>query len=432
MSIIKIDAVERFDDKFDQLTGYSLDVPEVGEQIDGQALRIGGWVLGKASDAVKIQLRCNDNILRSSLVNIPRPDVAAYYQEVKQSKNSGFWTACSLLGTALNFEIIVEAVLDNQVVVPLGIIRGHRDPLISGFQPAINPLMVSSLGRTGTTILMLLLSEHPDIVVQRIYPYETRAASYWLHLLKVLSAPANHVESSHPDQYLENKFTIGHNPYYIEPVTDIGGLQDWFSQTYIKQLATFSQQSIQAFYQEVAKKQLQTQPVYFAEKYQPGHITWLAWELYPQTREIFLIRDFRDMICSMLAFNLRRGETDFWGYYGNNQLEFIEYIRESVLQVLQNWKMRSTKTILIRYEDLIWQPNPTLKKILDYLGLDSSANTIDRILEKTGRDTPELLNHRTSQNVASSIGRWRRDMDINIQKICNEMLGDLLKEFDYD
>ena len=34
-------------------------------------------------------------------------------------------------------------------------------------------------------------------------------------------------------------------------------------------------------------------------------------ELYPAARELFLVRDFRDMIASMQAYNARKGFGDF-------------------------------------------------------------------------------------------------------------------------
>ena len=34
-------------------------------------------------------------------------------------------------------------------------------------------------------------------------------------------------------------------------------------------------------------------------------------ELYPDSREVFLVRDFRDMVSSILAFNAKRGARGF-------------------------------------------------------------------------------------------------------------------------
>ena len=35
------------------------------------------------------------------------------------------------------------------------------------------------------------------------------------------------------------------------------------------------------------------------------------WELYPRAREVILVRDFRDMVSSMFAFNAKRGFQGF-------------------------------------------------------------------------------------------------------------------------
>ena len=47
---------------------------------------------------------------------------------------------------------------------------------------------------------------------------------------------------------------------------------------------------------------------FFAEK-SNLRVSSVAGELYPHGRELFLVRDFRDMVCSMFAFNAKRGVT---------------------------------------------------------------------------------------------------------------------------
>jgi hypothetical protein len=37
----------------------------------------------------------------------------------------------------------------------------------------------------------------------------------------------------------------------------------------------------------------------------------IARDLYPRANEIFLVRDFRDLICLVLAFNEKRGTVEF-------------------------------------------------------------------------------------------------------------------------
>jgi hypothetical protein len=66
--------------------------------------------------------------------------------------------------------------------------------------------------------------------------------------------------------------------------------------------------------------------------------------------------------------------------------------------------------------------------MLDALELDSSANIVDAMVKAGNETTPNVNAHRTSLDAASSIGRWKRDLEPRLQKMCDEALGALLDE----
>ena len=84
-----------------------------------------------------------------------------------------------------------------------------------------------------------------------------------------------------------------------------------FSLQFVEQAAAVCQSSVEKFYEEVASNQDQVCPAFFAEKQVPDEVPGILWELYRGTREIFVIRDFRDMLCSIRAFNAKRGFLGF-------------------------------------------------------------------------------------------------------------------------
>ncbi len=91
------------------------------------------------------------------------------------------------------------------------------------------------------------------------------------------------------------------------------------------------QDSIEDWYTTLARNQSQDAPVYFAEKHMwPNFLPVLTWELYPQAKEIFLVRDFRDMVCSILAFDRKRGYPGFGRPEGKSD---TDYVRDE----LQRW-----------------------------------------------------------------------------------------------
>lgn len=440
MALIEILGIHPHDLDRERLWGFHIDLPKRGTRADVYAIQVGGWVVGRESPAVAIELVYENVLVRQDPICMLRPDVVAKYPEVSGSEKCGFWIATGTLGIAPEFELRIDAVLGDKSRATLGVIHGRQQPLTSSFEPKVQPLMITSMGRTGTTWLMRLLGEHPQIVAHRVYPYETRAHRYWMNVLKVLSEPAFYYRRDDVDNLLPQISSIGYHPnYYYRPMdnpTSDGerSLSRWFGQIYVERLAAFCQQCTEAFYQEVARNQGQVNPLYFAEKQilESVHTRWLVKALYPQSREVFLFRDFRDMLCSILAFNAKRGYAAFGRDKVNSDVEFVRMLQLGGLRLLQEWKSRRASAHLLRYEDLVASPVESLRGILEYLGLDASLSTIKGIIQRTSEETPELRGHRTTPDAETSVGRWRRDLDASLKVVCDEVLGDLQRELGYE
>ena len=190
------------------------------------------------------------------------------------------------------------------------LISGQRRPLETGYAPRLQPLLVNSHGRTGTTLLMRMLSAHPGVVVYARPPYEARGGKYWLHVLKTLAAPTDaRTRVGAPMEFHREPLAAGGNPFYSAAFAAWPAVEAWSGSTYVTELAAFCQRSIDGWY--LATATAQEQPVgplvYFAEKHFPDAYPRLLRELYPGARELFLVRDFRDMLASMQAYNARKG-----------------------------------------------------------------------------------------------------------------------------
>jgi len=167
------------------------------------------------------------------------------------------------------------------------------------------------------------------------------------------------------------------------------------------------------------------------EKHLPGHSGQLIWELYPGAKEIFLMRDPRDMLASMLAFNEKRGRVDFGRQRVETDADFVRRLARGVSNVMENWQMRREQAHLVRYEDLVTSPESVLREILDYVGVDSSADMVQRVLRQASEPDSKLAFHMTSRDQGASIGRWERDLPGDIQTLCNEEFGTALVELGY-
>jgi hypothetical protein len=413
------------------LWGHAIDAPVAGERSESCVLRINGWALGKEAAAQEIQVESDFRLIRRTPVNIARPGVQEHFAHVPGAENSGFDTLISLIGLPLEFELTVRVVLQDKRRLPLRLIRGRRQPLSSPFQGGLRPLMVTSLGRTGTTWLMRLLSEHPRIVAYWEYPYELRAANYWMHMVKVLSEPANPYEFSTTNFWANRSCLVSH-PFFTSHLIKDPLLEEFFGRVYVESLAGFCQGSTDAFYRRVAESQGRSNVLYYAEKYHSGsHLPWVLWEFCPGVREVVLTRDPRDMVCSILAFNAKRGFAAFGREHARSDEQFIKQLRSDVEMLLRSWKSRADRAHLLRYEDLILTPETTLADLLRYLDLEADGGTIADMLEKASRETPELQGHRTSSDPRSSIGRWQRDLSPELKELCQATFGPVLAELGY-
>jgi hypothetical protein len=390
----------------DRVEAHTIDCPAVGDTIDEFAIAIGGWVLGHHLDVVEVEVEVEGQFVKSAPVELMRQGVAALYPERKGAP-CGYWIRLSVLGLPLFFEIVLVAVLVDGERLEIGRVVGSHQPLQSSASPKFRPLMVTSLGRTGTTWLMRLLAEHPQIVTYRQYPYETMAGRYWVQQLRQLSDP--------------------------EPVMQTSvALRQRLGPAHLARFAAFCQESIDDFYDVVAHAQDQPDATFFAEKYLPNGMPILMSELYPDAREVILVRDVRDVACSILAFNARRGYQDFGRELVATDADFFERLINDMSALARSWTTRAGRAHLVRYEDLILDPEPVVDGILDHVGLDGSEHVVTDMLGRASASLPELEAHRTSSDPSMSIGRWRSDLDPALMMTCRDSLDEALTAFGYE
>jgi hypothetical protein len=286
----------------------------------------------------------------------------------------------------------------------------------------------------GTTWLMRLLAHHPEIVVQPQYPYELGMAKYWAHLLRVAAGPADHIGSSHPETFTADTGHVGHNPYFGDFLAGSPALNHWLGVRNPAVLGAAAQQAVDEFYGEVAEAAAITSARFFAEKSLPDHVPDVLRDLYPAGRELILVRDIRDVICSAVAFDAKRGWRSFGRESLDDDLGFVSQLHMDLGRLVRSWQRRQSSALLVRYETLITEPARTLGEILGHLGLTRTPDAVAAVLDAAGATTPELDAHRTSADPAASIGRWRSDLakvHPDLPERCAELFSPLLAELGY-
>ena len=169
---------------------------------------------------------------------------------------------------------------------------------------------------------------------------------------------------------------------------------------------------------------------YFTEKnLQPE---WLFWEVYPRAREIFLVRDFRDVICSSLAANAKWGKRFFGRAHAADDRDYV-FVRAAMARpwILEPWRQRGERAHLVRYEELILDPEPVLRGVLEYLELDPSDSAIREMLRLAGATQAgeARSEHMTSSSAAASIGRWKTDLPAPLVEACDEAFAEFFAAF---
>lgn len=428
MSTVRVDRVSTADRTVPSLEAVHLARPLEGEEWRG-VLGVAGWAVGRRTAAVAVEIVREGRVLRSLPIEQRRPDIEAKHPGCPGAHRAGFVGVLSTLGLPAELRLDVRVVLDDSERVHVASIRGRRTPLRLDYQPELHPLLLTTMGRMGSTWMMTLLAAHPQIVVRRGYPYECRAAQYWLRLLKVLSEPGR--EPGPDGRAGATRSWVASNPFFAwdlahEPSPGEG--------LYVDRMAELCQRNIDAWYLAAARTQSKHGVRYFAEKFSRASLPVpLVEELYPKAKEIVLVRDFRDMVCSILAFDRKRG---FHGF-GRRESEPTEaYVRRlgrfaSGLQ--RHWESRSSRAHLVRYEDLVLRPESVLPDLLRYLELDASPSTVDEALEvaRGESEAPRYETHRTSASERGSVGRWRRELDPSLRRLIQEAFDPALEGFGY-
>ena len=431
MTLTRISAVDLHPAEGDDLWGFHLDAPEAGTESDAFAFDVRGWVLGRRERVTAVELKEGARLLWRTPTAIARPELGEIYAGAQGTDTAGFFTVVNSLNLGREFEVLVRARLEDRSRVTMATLRGTREPLRTGFDPAIDPLMVTTLGRTGSTILMKVLATHPAIAAYRPFEHEPRAATYWLGVMTTLTDPVSYRRQVNPSGTIDGTWWLGTEPPLPRRLRD-SALTRWMDIDAVRQVGAFCQSRIEALYAQVAAQAGRRDPRFFAEKYRPDRIPEMVWELYSGAREVILVRDFRDMVASMFAYNAKRGREGFRRAEFEDDAQYVvREIKGGVTALAAAWEARRDRAHLVRYEDLVLRPEETIASLLGYLGLDAAGEQIDAMVAALEARDEETEFHRTTPDPRASIGRWKKDLGDGARRACEEALAGELKTFGY-
>ena len=258
-----------------------------------------------------------------------------------------------------------------------------------------HPVIIGGCGRSGTTLLRVILDSHPGFCCgtesNLFLPRSIRPA------------------------VLAEAFDL--------PEAKIGGLLDWS-----KSLAQFIEKFFALYAQKCRKPR-------WCEK-TPDNIRQLPWifDHFPTARFIHVIRDGRDVVCSLRThprYEIVNGQR-----VERNTLNPLDACIDRWLETVPlglKWR-DDIRVHEILYEDLVEEPEPTLRRLFEFLEEPWDPRVLEFHLQQTGsRDAarnpqhPEIVQPLSS----ASIGRWKRDLTRDEIEHFKKRAGNLLIQLGY-
>jgi hypothetical protein len=430
VAVVEITAVEQATPA--GLRGAWLDEPIVDGESSTWSFNLRGWALGKDSAVESFAVLDGDRVLAEVPPNEVRPDVAESYPDAEGAENAGFQTLARAIELEPEFAIEVVARLADGTAQPLATVRGRRQPLAVERKPELRPVMLTTIGRSGSKWLAWLLSCHPSIVAFQPLVFEPRVMTYWATVFRSLTAPKSYLRQIHSERWDEPRWWLGDGATGLPAPVGLG-MAEWLGTDAVRSLAAHCQEQVEAFYLEVARRAEKPQALCFTEKCLLDPVLLdLTAEIFPGAREVILVRDFRDRLSSVFAWNEQHGDHGFGHEAEMSQAEYLAgHVRADAAGLLSRWRRKGDAAHLVRYEDLILEPEETLGGLLEFLGLEAGSGMVKATLETANQPNELLDTHRTVSDPAQTIGRWRRDLPAELAAECNEILAPLLSEFGY-
>lgn len=281
------------------------------------------------------------------------------------------------------------------------------------------PILLTSTGRSGTTMLMREFAHQPSIVVANTYPYEVQIASYYAATLEVLRRPRFQTDNDSL-VFAESAFNDMRampNPWNQPELSQVVGgpyLTRFMDETVPSRLAATFRGIVLEYYDMIKVSQDKLTVGYFAEKSQiDGTLRQATRDLFGGVKEIVLVRDPRDFLCSARDFWKMTVDHSFTMLLG--QIEKLRTIHAEA----------ADDVMFVRYEDLILSPVETRERIYRFLEIDPSE------VVEVPPDPDLLLNHATARDTIGSVGRWRRDLNPDDAAVCARACEDFMRTFGY-
>jgi Sulfotransferase family len=282
---------------------------------------------------------------------------------------------------------------------------------------------IVGVGRSGTTLLRLMLDSHPEMTI----PPET-------HFVPDLIEAFDDAEELEPSRVVA---IITSDRHWVDFDLDPAELEERLG----RMSELDATDALRAFYGVYAEKQGKPR---WGDK-TPIYVTDMAkiQGALPEARFVHLIRDGRDAALSRAKRSLKGGDTPI--------TRPAELWRSRILKA-RNQSRKLSHYTEVRYEDLVTDPEPTLRRVCEFIELPFDAAMLtyyeraEERLAEMAHDLPSdgrkperpgserLQAHAMTLQPPSreNLGKWKEEAAPEDVVAFEEVAGDLLDELGYE
>ena len=272
--------------------------------------------------------------------------------------------------------------------------------------------------RSGTTLLRLMLNNHPEVTV----PPECGFAM-WLHEI--------YVNTDFSDMTSIDDF--------LEKLSTVKKIETW--KINLAELKTFLIKNQPKNYQEIVPliyrhyaNSINNHPKWLGDKnnFYISYIETIK-KLLPDSKQIYIVRDGRDVACSYKDLASKKYDSIY-------APKLPSEIKEIATEWLNNNRLIKHEVdngaLLIRYEDLLHSPEVELNKVCEVLGLTYSFQLLNyhinnRIQEQEPKEFLQWKSKTLSPPDQGNIGKYRNILTKEEIQTFECIAGELLEEFGY-
>ena len=396
-----------------------LDAPVVGPDIRRVSLSLSGWIASRSEYLDRVWLAWRGNRIADAKIS-PRPDVGRVHPGRCEIVGFQIDALPLLFGEGEPLKIIVSTKSGRTTAlfeISLEFAPGReRAADVEG----ITFVPIVAMARSGTTYLSHVLHGHNGVLGHVQYPYEARFGN---HLAQEWFARAQ--------------------PWSYEPLgsrtprgvdQNLVALREIFAECdrnpeRARQLLNLAEDSARRCRDEIVQfyrmASTRGQGSIIVEKIGLGMELDLLSALFPRCKPIFLIRDPRDVLLSMRAFNEKRELYEFHEAHSKDLGALLFSMSANAFQLTHQFDSYAGDKLLVRYENLVRDPRATLRQIGDFIGIDASG------LPESLFEQPAQSVHTTASSRTESIGRWNAELTPSEAALADWFFNPFLTRFGY-